>query len=284
MFQLASKLSPLLAPSNVLAIMGVLGLIGMAATRWHRSGLTLAACGICGILAAGLLPLGNWAIFPLEQRFPAFVDNGRPVTGIIVLSGAVDVSRSAERGEFALNGAAERIFAFFDLARRYPSARLVYSGGGMEIGSTPPPEAWTAAEYLETLGMPGSRLTIEIRSRTTWENARETRALVSPGPDERWLLVTSAWHMPRAMGSFERAGFPVIAYPVDFQTHGERDLARPFSVVSNGLARLDLATREWIGLLGYRLSGRTGTLIPGPAGEAGPAGFDADQVRALSSR
>jgi uncharacterized SAM-binding protein YcdF (DUF218 family) len=267
MFHVMSGIGGLLVPSNVIAMVGFLGLVIMVATPWRRVGLALGGGGICGILAAGLLPVGNWAIYPLEQRFPAFVDDGRPLTGIIVLSGALDVSRSAARGEFALNAAAERIVAFFDLARRHPAARLVYSGGGSAIGSQPPPEAWTVTEYLKTLGLAGSRFTIETGSRTTWENARETVNLVRPGPGERWLLVTSAWHMPRAVGSFERVGFRVIPYPVDFQTHGAGDLVRPFTIVGHGLQRLDLATREWLGLVGYRLSGRTGALFPGPRAE-----------------
>lgn len=270
MFHVMSQIGGLLAPSNVITLIGVLGLIVMAATPWRRVGLALAGGGICGILAAGLLPVGSWAIFPLEQRFPAFVDDGRPITGIIVLSGALELTRTAARRQFAVNGAAERLFAFMDLARRYPAARLVYSGGNSRIGSRLPPEAWTATEYLKTLGLPGDRLTIETRSRDTWENARETRNLVRPGPGERWLLVTSAWHMPRAVGSFEQAGFPVIPYPVDFQTNGARDLWQPFTVVGQGLERLDLAAREWLGLIGYRLSGRIGTLFPGPRAEPKP--------------
>ena len=267
MYHLSSKLGWLLAPSNIIAMLALLGMLMMMAPGWRRSGSALAACGVCGTLAAGLSPLGNWAIFPLEQRFPAFVADGRDVDGIIVLSGALEVSRSAARGEFAVNGAAERIFAFLDLARRYPHARLVYSGGGSKLGSVPPPEAWTATEYLKTLGLPAGRLSIDTRSRTTWENARESQRLVRPAPGELWLLVTSAWHMPRAMGSFARAGFDVVPYPVDFQTHGARDLVRPFTVVSHGLQRLDLAAREWIGLVGYRLTGRTDALFPGPAAE-----------------
>ncbi|SDF21019.1 Uncharacterized SAM-binding protein YcdF, DUF218 family [Bosea robiniae] len=266
-----SQIGELLAPSNAIAMLGFLGLIVMVATPWRRVGLALAGGGICGILAAGLLPLGNWAIFPLEQRFPAFVDDGRPITGIIVLSGALELTRSAARRQFAVNGAAERLFAFMDLARRYPAARLVYSGGNSRIGSRLPPEAWTATEYLKTIGLPGDRLTIEPRSHNTWENARETRNLVRPSPGERWLLVTSAWHMPRAMGSFEQVGFRVIPYPVDFQTNGTRDLEQPFTVVGQGLERLDLAAREWLGLIGYRLSGRTGALFPGPGAEPKPS-------------
>ena len=85
-----------------------------------------------------------------------------------------------------------------------------------------------------------------------------------PRPDERWLLVTSAWHMPRAVGVFRQAGFPVTAYPVDFRTGGRANVLRPFATLSEGLRRLDVAAKEWAGLVGYRLTGRTGELFPRP--------------------
>ena len=85
-----------------------------------------------------------------------------------------------------------------------------------------------------------------------------------PKPGERWLLVTSAWHMPRSMGSFRAAGFPVTAYPVDYRTRGGEDARRGFLHTSEGLRRLDLMVKEWLGLLAYRLSGRTDALFPAP--------------------
>jgi uncharacterized SAM-binding protein YcdF (DUF218 family) len=105
---------------------------------------------------------------------------------------------------------------------------------------------------------------IESRSRTTRENALFSRRLVEPHEGERWLLVTSAWHMPRSVGCFRQAGFPVVPYPVDYRTRGPQDRWRTFSSLSEGLRRLDLATKEWIGLLGYRLAGYTDALFPGP--------------------
>lgn len=106
---------------------------------------------------------------------------------------------------------------------------------------------------------------MERRSRNTYENAVFTKALVAPKPGERWLLVTSAYHMPRSVGLFRRAGFLVEPYPVDWRI-GERVFAFE-NVSADGLFRTDIAVREWLGLLAYRLSGRTGELLPGPARE-----------------
>jgi uncharacterized SAM-binding protein YcdF (DUF218 family) len=105
---------------------------------------------------------------------------------------------------------------------------------------------------------------MEGRSRTTYENAAFTRPLIHPAPGERWLLVTSAYHMPRAMGVFRAQGLNLEAYPVDWRTRGWADAKRPFLTLSGGLGRLDTAVHEWVGLIGYRLTGRTQELFPAP--------------------
>jgi uncharacterized SAM-binding protein YcdF (DUF218 family) len=120
------------------------------------------------------------------------------------------------------------------------------------------------APILESFGIPASRIELEGASRNTHENAVFTRELVRPKPGERWLLVTSAHHMPRSVGSFRRAGFAVEPYPVDWRTRGAPDLARPFGIAAGGLARTDVAVREWVGLLVYWLTGRSSALFPGP--------------------
>ena len=91
-----------------------------------------------------------------------------------------------------------------------------------------------------------------------------TKAILKPKAADRYLLVTSAWHMPRAIGAFRKAGYDVVAYPVDFRTSGPDDTWRPNSAIYNGLERVDQATKEWLGLLVYRLSGRSSELFPAP--------------------
>jgi uncharacterized SAM-binding protein YcdF (DUF218 family) len=91
-----------------------------------------------------------------------------------------------------------------------------------------------------------------------------TRDLVAPKPGERWLLVTSAFHMPRSIGVFRAIGFEVEAYPVDWRTRGWVDVRWPFEKLSAGLARTDVAVHEWVGLIAYRLSGRITELLPSP--------------------
>jgi uncharacterized SAM-binding protein YcdF (DUF218 family) len=112
---------------------------------------------------------------------------------------------------------------------------------------------------------------VEGTSRDTWENAVNTRALVTPAPGERWLLVTSAWHMPRAIGCFRQVGFPVTAYPVDFRTRGPADLLRLHGTLVGGFEQFELAIKEWVGLVAYRLSGRIDAMLPSPASSGSAA-------------
>jgi uncharacterized SAM-binding protein YcdF (DUF218 family) len=105
---------------------------------------------------------------------------------------------------------------------------------------------------------------LEGRARNTIENAIYAKQLARPKLGERWLLVTSAYHLPRAVGAFRKVGFPVEAYPVDWRTRGVRDLLRPFWSVGDGLRRVDTAVREWVGLAAYWMTGRSSELFPGP--------------------
>jgi uncharacterized SAM-binding protein YcdF (DUF218 family) len=183
------------------------------------------------------------------------------LTGLSCSAAPPDVS--AARNEVVLNEAAERLTVVADLARRYPNARILYSGGNGElIGDER--EAPFALRLLKTFGVAPDRILLEDRSRNTIENAVYSREVARPKPGERWLLVTSAYHMPRAIGVFRKVGFAVEPYPVDWRTRGAQDELRPFASVGDGLRRVDTAVREWVGLAVYWLTGRSSELFPGP--------------------
>jgi uncharacterized SAM-binding protein YcdF (DUF218 family) len=150
-----------------------------------------------------------------------------------------------------------------ELARRYPDARIVFTGGNANLLANDAKEGDYAGEVLEGLGVAKSRLTIERQSRNTVENAEFSKALVKPKLGERWLLITSAYHMPRSVGLFRKAGFAVEPYPVDWRVGRLGDLF-VVNMAMDGLSRTDIAVREWLGLVAYRLNGKTDTLFPGP--------------------
>jgi len=267
-FILAKVLGFFALPSNLIVVLGLTGL-ALTLTRFVRVGRSLAIVSLLLLAVAGWSPLGNLLMLPLEERFPAW-DPGRGAPdGIIILGGAIDIQASVIRGVPELNEAAERMTAAVELARKYPAARIVFSGGEASLILRGANEADFALALFESLGLPHERVRLENRSRNTIENAEFSKALAQPKPGERWLLVTSAYHMPRAVGAFRGVGFAVEPYPVDWRTRGVEGAAIPFGSVADGLKRTDTALREWIGLLAYRLAGRMPELFPAPKGAPG---------------
>jgi uncharacterized SAM-binding protein YcdF (DUF218 family) len=183
---------------------------------------------------------------------------------VVVLGGALSPHVSAARSDVALNEAAERLTATAELARRYPRLRIIFSGGSASLIYDDGVEAEFARRVLESLGVAPPRVELEERSRNTVENAVFSKAIAQPKPGERWLLLTSAYHLPRAIGVFRKAGFAVEPYPVDWRTAGLADALRPFPTVGDGLRRTDTAVREWVGLAAYWITGKSSELFPAP--------------------
>jgi uncharacterized SAM-binding protein YcdF (DUF218 family) len=245
-------------PSEALALALALGLLLAWFVRTRRFGLWLASLTALAFLAIAVLPVADWAAAPLENRFPrpALPDK---VDGIIVLGGAVDPSTTLARGLPTLNGDAERMTEFVRLAKRYPGARLIFSGGSGLINPPPLSEAQVARLFFTQQGVDASRVMFEDRSRDTFENVLFSKGLARPRAGEVWLLVQSAEDTPRAMAIFRKEGWPVIPVPVAYRTGGGAGI----DLVGN-LGLLDHATHEWMGLAAYRLAGRTDEMFPGP--------------------
>jgi len=262
-FTLSKALGFFALPANFLISLGLLGII-LLCTRFTRLASWLIVTSVVLLAVAGFSPLGNVLILPLEQRFPPWDPSHGPPDGIVMLGGVISPEVSIRRGTIAFYDGAARFVVTLELARRYPNARIVISGGSNSLIYDDGPEAGVAVSEFEALGVSHDRISAEEQSRNTVENAVFSRLIANPQPGQRWLLVTSAFHMPRAIGTFRAAGFPVEAYPVDYRTRGPIDAARPFSIMNVGLGLTDTAVHEWIGLLSYWLTGKTSELFPAP--------------------
>ncbi|MFQ5773139.1 MAG: YdcF family protein [Kiloniellaceae bacterium] len=263
-------------PGTLLVVFTVCGALALLAP-WRRvrgAGRAVLALALLAMLAIAILPLGTWLLAPLEDRFPSPDRLPAQVDGIIVLGGALDLRRSAARNAAELNEHADRMTAFAALARRYPDARLVFAGGSGLLTDQEHRESDFALGLLAALGIGPQRLAFERESRNTHENALYSKEMVRPQAGEAWLLVTSAFHMPRAVGAFRRVGWDVTPYPVDFLTGGraEADLGFEFT---RSLALVTLGLHEWIGLIVYRVLGWSDRVFPAPEHRldafAGPA-------------
>lgn len=264
---LVSKLVGILTdPATLVLLLLALGWLLGLSRRNRRKGQVLVgvALGLVAVLAVA--PVEQWGIAWLENRFPPPETMPDRVDGIIVLGGAIDPRISAARGQVSIAAAATRVTALIPLARRYPEARLVYTGGAGDPFNQDLKEADYAEAFYGEQGLDTGRIVFERQSRNTRENATLTREAMRPRPGETWLLVTSAWHMPRAVGCFRAAGWPVVAWPVDYATTG---LAVPWWKElrfnpGKGFSGLGPLVHEVVGLISYRAMGWTDELFPKP--------------------
>lgn len=258
MFELSKILGPLLDIRTALFTVLLAG-AALLWTRWHRLGRWTVTFAVAVAALFATTGLGPEILARLEYRFPRAVLPAT-VSGIVVIGGDFNVELVETHGAAA--AAPPRMIAAADLARRYPGSRLIFSGGsGRLFAGTK--EADLAPQIFEALGLEPDRVTYEREARNTHENAVLSRDIAQAQPHETWLLVTSAFHMPRAMGSFRRAGWNVLAYPVDFRTTPGRGAGVLFSF-DGGLVYAAVAIREAVGLAYYRMRGYTDSWFPGP--------------------
>ena len=258
-FVLSKIVWAFMSPIHLILLAFFIGTLGVF-RRWQRAKyLLLFTC----CLAASVLvfPVGDFLIQPLEKRFaqpkplPAHID------GILVLGGAEDLPRSLSWGRPELNQAADRYLGAKELANQYPSAPLIFAGGSGWVSiQNSPGEGHFARQLFITMGIDPSRLVIESTSRNTFENFQNIRPML-PNPQGTYVLVTSAFHMPRAVGIARQQGVRVIPYPVDFRSYD--DERRRFNLsFEDHLNSLEPAWREWMGLTVYFATGKTSAWFP----------------------
>jgi uncharacterized SAM-binding protein YcdF (DUF218 family) len=259
-FVLSKTVWPLLQPDALLlyVLLAVLVLIQrgkLKAAKW----LT-AITGLL-LLVIAVFPIGDWMLYQLENRFPVNPPLPGQVDGIIVLGGTIDALSSVEWEQVELTASADRLIAFATLARRYPRAKLVMSGGSGDIMAQDYREADVAEGFFSTIGLDTGRVILERESRNTMENVVFSREQARPTADENWVVVTSAFHMPRTIGIFCKQQWQVIPWPVDHYTSRAYLNRLSFNLLGN-LQMLVLASHEWAGLIAYRLTGTTSALFP----------------------
>lgn len=258
----ASKLAWMLISPDSLIMLLALGAWLSLLFGWQKLSQRLLTLCTFGLVTIGFLPVGEWVMMPLESRFPANPALPETVNGIIVLSGAVDAYNSQAWGQPELSESADRLTAFVSLANHYPEARLVFTGGSGSLSQQEYKEADVARDLFSQLGLNARNILFENESRNTYENALNSKALVQPQPGERWVLITSAFHMPRSVGVFCQQDWQVIAYPVDHRS-SRNNLLRVELGVYGHLTGLVIAIREWVGLGAYFVTGKTSQLLPG---------------------
>ena len=272
MFFVLSKLTWIvLTPSNALMLLicatGLWAAFTQERARRRRWAVRWTVSISLLMLVLATTPLGRLPLAAVEGRFPTLSTSDLPddVAGMVVLGGALSLSRSRATRQVQFNDAADRVATLLELAQRRPRLAIVFTGGDAAILGVDGSEADLLETWLAAIGFDAGRVLFERTSRNTYENAMLTKAALAAAgrdADGRWLLVTSAFHMPRAVGTFRAQGFEVIPYPVDYRLPLGGSRLAP---VSKGLGLLDLGLREWIGLVAYRAAGYSSELWPSPA-------------------
>jgi uncharacterized SAM-binding protein YcdF (DUF218 family) len=242
---LAGLLAGLFGWRRMMAVGGVLAFLILAICAWTSAGALL--------------------LQPLEDRFARPAAALENVAGIVVLGGGLEGQINLARGGYEVNRGGDRFIEAAALAHRYPQARILVSGGDGSLVLAGEGDAATAPRLLGALGVEPERLILENKSRDTYENAVFSKQMVQPKPGETWLLVTSAFHMPRSMGLFRAAGFDVVPWPTDYRTTGKDGLSLFADDSDDALNNSKIAIREWIGLVAYWLTGRIDSPLPGPS-------------------
>ena len=257
----ASKLIwTVIAPDSLVLVLLTLTCI-LFVVGYHRLARNMLLSLVLGLWLIALFPVSNWLLLPLETRFPTNPPLPSSLDGIIMLGGAENTEAFESWQQVELKAYGERALTFMQMARRYPNARLLFTGGSGSLAAQNYQEADVAKLLFQQQGIDVSKVMFERHSRNTYENALLGKRLVKP-KGENWLLITSASHMPRAVGVFCRVGWPVIPYPVDHWTTQHSVMSVNLSFASE-LEKLTAAAREWTGLMAYFMTGKTGELVPG---------------------
>ena len=260
-FVLSKVLWFIIQPLNLIALL----VIGSVLASWRgkaRSARWMAVLAMLGLITPIVVPIDRWLLEPLEQRFSTPDPVPQQVDGIILLGGAQRPTLTAYWQQPEFNASAETLTTFLALARRYPQAKLVFSGGSGDIFRQDLSEEQTVRLFLKQQGFDETRVQYENKSRNTYENALFSYRLVEPRQNETWLMITNARTIPRAMGVFRKVGWNVIPMPADHTVVPNGEWQPQFNLAL-GFAATNEGLHEWLGLVAYYFSGKSNDLFPG---------------------
>ena len=261
LFFYGSKIIWIVISPDSLFVLLLAATVGMFYLGYHILARRLLSFVFAAVVILSLLPVGSWMLYPLETRFKHNPELPAQLDGIILLGGSIDAETSSAWQQLEVNYSAERLMSFIELARGYPDAKLIFTGGNASIDRDKPTEASILSRHWQQSGLDPERIQFENQAKNTAENAYYTKQLVNPRLDSNWLLITSAFHMPRSIGVFCQHNWSLIPYPVDHQTNSDNLFNIGFDLLGHA-NDLNKAVHEWLGLLAYYLTGKIPHLVP----------------------
>ncbi len=263
LFFIVSKLAwSVFSPSALFVWLTLLALVLLYRGYLHAAKTLLLNMTLIGFTVM-VYPVGDILLEKLEQRFSVPATLPEQIDGIIVLGGGEQLKTSLSWQAPQTGEAGDRYLAAATLARHYPQTPVWVSGGSNLLQMTVHEAvADIHRNLLMMAGVSASQIHIEQNSRNTYENIQNLRQVL-PDSDGQFLLVTSAYHMPRSIGIARQLELNVIAYPVDYRS--QRGALRQWDfALFEHLQTLEPAIREWLGLIVYYLTGKTSQFLPGP--------------------
>jgi uncharacterized SAM-binding protein YcdF (DUF218 family) len=239
-------------------ILMILLLLGFAAlyTSWWKAGRRVIFTTVAITFVTIVVPTGFQLMSFLENRFPEITEIPSDAKGIILLGGSFDLRTSAALGRPSYNMAGGRIIDFMGLINKYPHLPILFTGAGA-VANPKANESAIMKDVLVSFGVDLNRVTFEDRSKSTIENAKLSYDLIKPKAEDKWVLVTSAFHMPRSVALFRAAGWNVIPCPVDYHLQKDISWFSPNFDLSTGLLMWSHGIREIGGMSTNYLAGRT---------------------------
>ncbi|NBB48110.1 YdcF family protein [Rhizobium sp. CRIBSB] len=263
MFVVSKLFWILIQPLSMVFVLGAAAFI-LVWARWLRSGMAVLSLSLLILFVTLYTTLGSLLLQTLEVRFQRPLVEPADIACMIVLGGAFETEVTTARGGLDMNQAADRFVEALRLALRHPQARILVSGGDGSLSGAYEGDAAASLRYFEAFGIARDRLITESSSRNTDENAQNSREVLAANRLHRCLLVTSAFHMPRSVGLFRKAGIDVTPWPTDYRTTGKVGFGLDVTQPTLNAQQTATAVREWLGLFAYRALGRIDHLFPAP--------------------
>lgn len=254
-FYLSKILWLILSPFNIFIFTTLFSII-LYFFNFKRISLSIFLIIFILISLVSFLPIGRYLIFNIEKEYHSFINIPNQVDGILILGGATFPSLFREYGQISLNGSAERLVESVEIINKFKKAKIIFSGGSGVVNRPDLGHSQVAKSFYNKIGIDKNRILFEDDSRNTYENIIFSKKIANPKNNETWLLITSAYHMKRALLVAQKNNWNIIPYAVDFKNLRDFKLTPNLNLLSN-LNSFQEASHEWLGLLYYYLMGRT---------------------------
>ena len=258
-FYLSKVLWLIINPFNILIFLFFLNILFLFLKK-NKLRIFLLSLLLILLVSFGIFPAGKYLIYKLEKNYHNSIILSDKVDGILILGGATNPFLSNEYNQIHLNGSAERLVESIKLIIKYSNAKIIFTGGSGFISDIKLDNAKIANKFFMQVGLDTDKIIFENKSRNTYENILFSKNIAKPKKNEKWLIITSASHMNRAVFVGEKIDWILTPYAVDFNQPKKIKFIPNINILNN-FNEMQRGTYEWIGLVAYYLMGRTNRII-----------------------